>query len=326
MQQDYTIARERNAMFGSGILKVYFDAFSSKKRRGTTPANIYEQFCYADFVHFTFTGKERDEETGYGYFGARYMDYELTTMWLSVDPMADKYPSISPYAYCAWNPVKLVDPDGMEAIDDWVKNKRTGLYEWNDNATSPENTPNGYSYVGNDDALLEDLNIRTNYETQQKCRVGVSPDKGDNYGRIGPSGANKSTVTIRVSVCSRYDENNITSDNPSGKTFDGINVTGYVNQWSRNLANEPDGMVFNGYLLVNGSNNFQRQDRFRMPSGEVVYETGTTPMTASVHVPASYVYGNILQRATINLGHATAATTNGTMTFSWSLLKRPVIY
>ena len=63
---------------------------------------------------FTFTGKERDEETGYGYFGARYMDHELMTMWLSVDPMADKYPSISPYAYCAWNPVKLIDPDGQE--------------------------------------------------------------------------------------------------------------------------------------------------------------------------------------------------------------------
>ena len=66
---------------------------------------------------FRFTGKERDEETGYGYFGARYMDHELTAMWLSVDPMADKYPSISPYAYCAWNPIKLVDPDGR----DWYK-------------------------------------------------------------------------------------------------------------------------------------------------------------------------------------------------------------
>ena len=58
--------------------------------------------------------EERDEETGYGYFGARYMDHELMTMWLSVDPMADKYPPISTYAYCAWNPVKLVDPDGRE--------------------------------------------------------------------------------------------------------------------------------------------------------------------------------------------------------------------
>ena len=70
-----------------------------------------------------FTGKERDEETGFGYFGARYMDHELMTMWLSVDPMSDKYPSISPYAYCAWNPVRLVDPDGNEAMtnDDWYK-------------------------------------------------------------------------------------------------------------------------------------------------------------------------------------------------------------
>ena len=42
------------------------------------------------------------------------MDHELMTMWLSVDPMADKYPSISPYNYCVWNPIKLVDPDGMD--------------------------------------------------------------------------------------------------------------------------------------------------------------------------------------------------------------------
>ena len=63
------------------------------------------------------TGKEKDEETGYGYFGARYMDHELMTMWLSVDPMADKYPSLSPYNYCAWNPVKLVDPDGRAMTD-----------------------------------------------------------------------------------------------------------------------------------------------------------------------------------------------------------------
>ena len=71
---------------------------------------------YSNFyqIHSYSTGKERDEETGYGYFGARYMDHELMTMWLSVDPMANKYPSISPYAYCAWNPVKLVDPDGED--------------------------------------------------------------------------------------------------------------------------------------------------------------------------------------------------------------------
>ena len=43
-------------------------------------------------------------------------------MWLSVDPMADKYPSISPYAYCAWNPIKLLDPDGKDVWE--INNER----------------------------------------------------------------------------------------------------------------------------------------------------------------------------------------------------------
>ncbi len=82
---------------------------------------MYDRSCNRTqtmrFYPVLFTGKERDQETGYGYFGARYMDHVFTTMWLSVDPMADKYPSISPYSYCAWNPVKLVDPNGKEYGD-----------------------------------------------------------------------------------------------------------------------------------------------------------------------------------------------------------------
>ena len=90
-----------------------------------------------------FTGKERDEETSYGYFGARYMDHELMTMWLSVDPLADKYPSISPYAYCAWNPVKLVDPDG----NDWYVPEGQSTPVYDKNVTS-SNCPEGATYIG----------------------------------------------------------------------------------------------------------------------------------------------------------------------------------
>ena len=57
-------------------------------------------------------GKEKDWESGFHYYGARYYWSETLTGWLSVDPMADKYPSISPYAYCAWNPIMLTDPTG----------------------------------------------------------------------------------------------------------------------------------------------------------------------------------------------------------------------
>ena len=60
---------------------------------------------------YTFSGKERDEETGYSYFGAQHYHSDLS-IWLSVDPMADKYPGVSPYTYCANNPVGLVDEDG----------------------------------------------------------------------------------------------------------------------------------------------------------------------------------------------------------------------
>ena len=92
----------------------YSDAFSSKNADRDYLANSC--FCerYVDDFSFIFTGKEKDPETGYSNFGARYLEHELMTTWLSVDPMADKYPSISPYAYCAWNPIKLVDPEGND--------------------------------------------------------------------------------------------------------------------------------------------------------------------------------------------------------------------
>jgi RHS repeat-associated protein len=64
-------------------------------------------------TRYSFSAKEKDEESGYSYFGARYYDSELS-IWLSVDPMSDKYPSLTPYNYCAGNPMILVDPNGED--------------------------------------------------------------------------------------------------------------------------------------------------------------------------------------------------------------------
>ena len=66
-------------------------------------------------ARFTFSAKEKDAETGFSYFGSRYYSSDLS-IWLSVDPMSDKYPSLSPYVYCADNPIKLVDPNGEEFV------------------------------------------------------------------------------------------------------------------------------------------------------------------------------------------------------------------
>ena len=60
------------------------------------------------------------------YYGARYYDPKISG-WLSVDPLARKYPELSPYTYVANNPINLVDPDGR---DIWrVKNGRLTLYK-----------------------------------------------------------------------------------------------------------------------------------------------------------------------------------------------------
>ena len=94
---------------------------------------------------YLFNAKELDEETGLYYYGARYLNPSIA-LWLSTDPLQGKYPGMSPYNYCAGNPVKLVDPDGR----DWVQNKETKEIVWKVNCTSEEDTPKDFDYIGNE--------------------------------------------------------------------------------------------------------------------------------------------------------------------------------
>lgn len=57
---------------------------------------------------YRFNAKELDEETGLYYYGARYLD-PTSVGWLSVDPLFEKYVGMSPYNYCAGNPVVMID-------------------------------------------------------------------------------------------------------------------------------------------------------------------------------------------------------------------------
>ena len=98
--------------------RVFFEAFLSKKRSGDLACSISTSTSSADSCSFTFTGKEKDYESGYHYFGARYYDSEALTGWLSVDPETDESPHISAYNYCNSNPVITKDPDGEFPV--WV--------------------------------------------------------------------------------------------------------------------------------------------------------------------------------------------------------------
>lgn len=78
---------------------------------------MFEQHSYTEDYNnpYKFNGKELDEETGFYYYGARYYDPKIS-LWLSVDPLAEDYPSISPYCYVANNPINAIDPDGRKII------------------------------------------------------------------------------------------------------------------------------------------------------------------------------------------------------------------
>jgi RHS repeat-associated protein len=73
--------------------------------------NLRCQTASAD-GRYKFTGKERDASTGLDYFGARYYD-SWNGAWRQVDPLKEKYPSLSVYVYSADNPIKFIDVDGM---------------------------------------------------------------------------------------------------------------------------------------------------------------------------------------------------------------------
>ncbi|WP_304217726.1 RHS repeat-associated core domain-containing protein [Phocaeicola plebeius] len=66
---------------------------------------------------YLFNAKEFDEETGMYYYGARYYEPRLS-LWMSTDPMGEKYSSFTTYCYTFNNPINLIDPTGEEPSEE----------------------------------------------------------------------------------------------------------------------------------------------------------------------------------------------------------------
>ena len=80
---------------------------------GSTSYQAVDKSIKAAAKRYRYTGKERDEETGFTYHGARYYAAWLGR-WTACDPK-EMVDGANLYAYVRNNPVKLLDPRGMQS-------------------------------------------------------------------------------------------------------------------------------------------------------------------------------------------------------------------
>ena len=96
---------------------------------------------YGGYRYF-FNGQEADNEV-YGkgaVLGYEFRQYDARIgRWWSVDPLADKYPGVGPYVFCADSPMMLVDPSGDTIV---IRGKNGTQYKY----TPGEKCPTGVDY------------------------------------------------------------------------------------------------------------------------------------------------------------------------------------
>jgi RHS repeat-associated protein len=114
---DVTIRYQYDNHLGSSSLELdesanaisyeeYHPFGTSSYRLGTNEAEV-------QLKRYRYVGKERDEETGLYYYGARYYAAWLCR-FVSVDPLQHEYPHYTPYQYAGNKPVTYIDLDGLE--------------------------------------------------------------------------------------------------------------------------------------------------------------------------------------------------------------------
>ena len=110
---------------GTVLQRFNYYPFGSESRVWTAGTNTPQSALRYRFGGKEIAGQKVSVSTGapaaaagspYLDFGARVYD-PRTAAWLSQDSLAEKYYSINPYAYCAGNPVNLVDNNGSWFTD-----------------------------------------------------------------------------------------------------------------------------------------------------------------------------------------------------------------
>ncbi|MBQ1932221.1 MAG: hypothetical protein II360_01850 [Muribaculaceae bacterium] len=144
-----------------------------------------------------YGGKELQTMNGLNLydFHARWQDY--ATCWFTTqDPLAEKYYALSPYIYCAGNPIMLTDPTGMDMCVLLQPDGANGLGHmailiqnedgkwslWSKNGTDENSGIKGNS-INQDGKDKDDCGTGT-YDSIEEFMVGKDNQKEDNSGSM----------------------------------------------------------------------------------------------------------------------------------------------
>jgi RHS repeat-associated protein len=135
-QDSVTIRYQYDNHLGSACLELDKNAaiisYEEYHPFGTTSYRSGRTETEVSLKRYKYVGKERDEETGLYFYGARYYAGWLGR-FVSVDPKAGERQWLNPYNYVQNNPINKIDPDGK--LDDGYQDLE-GNYKWFDDETA----------------------------------------------------------------------------------------------------------------------------------------------------------------------------------------------
>jgi len=104
----------------------------------------------ATYKNYKYNGKELQETGMYAMDWRNYMPD--IGRFVGMDMLSELSPNITTYRFGFNNPIFFSDPTGLSETgsqrwSDWITDGK-GNYKWDPNVTSPDNTPEGWKYVG----------------------------------------------------------------------------------------------------------------------------------------------------------------------------------
>lgn len=194
----------------------------------------------SNYTPYKFNGKELDAETGYYYYGARYYNPRVS-LWLNVDPLAEKFPGRSPYEYTFSNPIRFTDLDGREPSP--YSFNKTDFYNYiryiGDNARRTKKMINGVAAYGYTDSDKHDCVTTINRSMRILLRDNLIPalkNMDDQMNKLIAMGYGGGKITINF------------KDHAGNMTTGNTNPAGYLNKSLTETIKESIGKE-SGYFL-----------------------------------------------------------------------------